>query len=214
MRRPLIVLFLASIVAACEGVARYGVSDDYVRYNPTESLDVSAERRAHEKYSIVMPPNALFISQQFRPANEAQRDAHLGIDIWGKVGTPVLAAADGTVIDSSYGPMFGNQIVIDHGRDATGVNHVTVYKHLHTRAADVGDRVRRGERIGGMGATGLLGVMVHLHFETREGRSEAQSVAHDPHRYWAGGPGKVTCFDPKNRLSSARFVTTYPVACR
>ena len=68
------------------------------------------------------------------------------------------AVADGTVIAATTLGGYGQVVILDHGG---GV--VTVYAHLSSFAATSG-RVRRGQRIGAIGSTGLS-TGPHLHFE-------------------------------------------------
>ncbi len=84
---------------------------------------------------------------------------HSGIDIGGKKGTPVYAAAGGKVVLSSYYYAYGNCIVIDHGNGMK-----TRYAHLSGYKVKVGDTVDRGQLIGLCGSTGRS-TGPHLHFE-------------------------------------------------
>lgn len=86
------------------------------------------------------------------------------VDLGAPSGTPIYAAAAGTVIVSKVGGYnggYGNYIVIDHGR---GIQ--TLYSHLATDLVTVGQRVEAGERIGTVGITGAA-TGYHLHFEVR-----------------------------------------------
>jgi len=91
---------------------------------------------------------------------------------------------------------------------------LTVYKHLHSRLAEPGDLVARGHQIGTMGATGAMGLRVHLHFEVLKQPRGQRAVANEPHLFWADGVGQVTCFDPAKVYSDRAFLTTYPVRCK
>jgi len=87
---------------------------------------------------------------------------HNGVDIsGGSRGTPIYAAAAGTVIYTGYGydGGYGNNVEISHGG-----GYVTKYAHLSSINVNVGQSVQRGEYIGGMGDTGRS-FGVHLHFE-------------------------------------------------
>lgn len=84
---------------------------------------------------------------------------HQGIDIANAVGTPILAVADGTVIDSGPASGFGKWIRIKHD-DGT----ITVYGHMSTLNVGVGERVSAGQKIAGMGNEGFS-TGSHLHFE-------------------------------------------------
>ena len=197
--RVWVILAGLAALAGC-GVERVG---EAVRYRP----------EASDPIKVVMPPDATFISQQFL-VSRATEDRHEGIDLWGARSTPVLAAAPGVVVASWKGPLYGNRVRIDHGRDENGLRIFTRYFHLESRSVQVGDRVARGAGIGRMGATGLLaGGGVHLHFEVWRGAREGDLVPVDPHLFWANGIGEVTCFDPGVDYADDRFVTIYPTAC-
>ncbi len=82
---------------------------------------------------------------------------HDGVDIAAAQGTPVLAVADGTVLEASYDYTKGNYIVLDCG----GV--ITEYRHLERFYAFAGDTVNQGDRIADLGYTGNA-TGPHLHF--------------------------------------------------
>jgi murein DD-endopeptidase MepM/ murein hydrolase activator NlpD len=88
-----------------------------------------------------------------------------GIDIGAARGTPVYAAADGTIIISRAGGAwnggYGNYIVITHNNGSQ-----TLYSHLRSTVAGFGQSVVKGQLIGYVGATGKA-TGTHLHFEVR-----------------------------------------------
>jgi murein DD-endopeptidase MepM/ murein hydrolase activator NlpD len=84
---------------------------------------------------------------------------HSGLDISADKGTPVRATADGTVESTGFSGNYGNAIVLDHGY---GIG--TRFGHLSRFAVRVGQRVRRNEVIGYVGATGRA-TSSHLHYE-------------------------------------------------
>jgi len=84
---------------------------------------------------------------------------HHGVDFAGAPGTPVLAAADGTVIIADALNIRGNTIVIDHG---WGI--YTLYAHQNTMLVNPGDTVTSGQSIGTIGSTGRI-TGPHLHWE-------------------------------------------------
>jgi murein DD-endopeptidase MepM/ murein hydrolase activator NlpD len=90
---------------------------------------------------------------------------HTGLDFAGPTGTPILAAASGTVVSTGYEGAYGNQIIIDHGD-----GYQTTYNHLSGIGASVGDKVSTGDQIGRRGSTGNS-TGSHLHFEvTKDGK--------------------------------------------
>lgn len=86
---------------------------------------------------------------------------HPGIDIGASSGTPIKAAAAGTVIYSGWMEGYGNLVVIDHGSGLA-----TAYAHQSSIAAANGATVAQGQVIGYVGCTGYC-FGPHLHFEVR-----------------------------------------------
>lgn len=91
---------------------------------------------------------------------------HKGDDIAAEAGTPVLAAASGTVTVAQWHYSYGNCIVIDHGADTQGRHWYTLYAHLRDLLVQEGQTVEQGEQIGTVGSTGNATGMA-LHFELR-----------------------------------------------
>jgi murein DD-endopeptidase MepM/ murein hydrolase activator NlpD len=88
-------------------------------------------------------------------------DYHPGLDISADRGSPVHATADGTVVHASAASAYGNLIRIDHG---FGLE--SRYGHLSKFDVAVGSKVKRGDLIGKVGATGRA-TAPHLHYEVR-----------------------------------------------
>jgi murein DD-endopeptidase MepM/ murein hydrolase activator NlpD len=88
-----------------------------------------------------------------------QADFHTGLDISANAGTPVRATADGTIESTGYQGNYGNAIVVAHG---FGI--ATRFGHLSRFAVRPGQKVKRGEVIGYVGATGRA-TSAHLHYE-------------------------------------------------
>ncbi len=87
---------------------------------------------------------------------------HDGTDFGGGCGTPIRAAASGTVIARYYNSGYGNRVIIDNGWHA-GAGLGTAYNHLSRYSTYVGQRVQRGDVIGYVGTTGYS-TGCHLHF--------------------------------------------------
>ena len=86
---------------------------------------------------------------------------HEGIDLGAAYGSPIAAAAAGTVIYAGWLGGYGNLTVIDHGRGLS-----TAYGHQSSIGVSVGQHVEQGETIGNVGSTGHS-TGPHLHFEVR-----------------------------------------------
>ncbi|OBG42122.1 M23 family metallopeptidase [Mycolicibacter heraklionensis] len=84
---------------------------------------------------------------------------HAGIDIANAIGTPILAASDGVVIESGPSAGYGMLVKLRHS-DGT----VTLYGHINRSLVSVGERVMAGDQIAEMGNRGYS-TGPHLHFE-------------------------------------------------
>ena len=91
-----------------------------------------------------------------------RRDNHKGLDIANSMGTPIRAAAAGTVTYAQYNSGgYGNLVIISHGN---GVQ--TYYGHCSKLYVNEGDIIQQGQEIAEVGATGNA-TGPHLHFEIR-----------------------------------------------
>jgi murein DD-endopeptidase MepM/ murein hydrolase activator NlpD len=88
---------------------------------------------------------------------------HEGVDFEAPVGTPVLAPADGVVVQTGRDSGFGIVVRVDHGY---GIE--TLFGHLSRVRVEVGELVRRGDRLGDVGNTGRS-TAAHLHYEVHRG---------------------------------------------
>jgi murein DD-endopeptidase MepM/ murein hydrolase activator NlpD len=84
---------------------------------------------------------------------------HTGCDFTAPHGTPVYATGDGIVITSEAVSGYGNQVEIDHG-----FGYITKYAHLSAFNVKKGQKVKRGQKVGAVGSTGVS-VSPHLHYE-------------------------------------------------
>ena len=111
------------------------------------------------------------------------RDPHHGVEFPNKSGTPVYAAANGTVVfagpdkDAIYSPwpnFYGNLVVIQH-KD----NLFTLYAHLSKIDVQVNEVLEAGTKIGEVGRTGVA-IGSHLHFEVRRGDVQDYFATQNP----------------------------------
>lgn len=100
---------------------------------------------------------------------------HTGADFGAAEGTPILAAADGTVTIAEMTSGYGGLIVIEHTID--GETIATAYAHMWQEGILVtaGDTVTSGQHIGDVGTSGRSNGP-HLHFEVRPGGTNAQAI--------------------------------------
>lgn len=147
----------------------------------------------------------IYDAQRFGSMNNKRGGRHTGQDLNGiggentDEGLPICAAGRGVVVYSGVpSAEWGNVIILAHrlpGQDGQVVQ--TLYAHLSTREARVGEIVSRGERIGTMG-TADGAYLAHLHFEA------IPSLCTE-----AGMPG----YHPSgtmNRMNPAELISRYP----
>lgn len=116
---------------------------------------------------------AIVPAQGYITRGYATENNHYGLDIAGKTGSLVLAAADGTVLFAGWTPDDGNLVICAHAG-----GFVTSYKHNQSTLRPVGARVKRGEPIALLGNSGRTSTGPHLHFEIWK-----DGVPVDPTRY-------------------------------
>ncbi|GAB5378797.1 MAG: M23 family metallopeptidase [Aliiglaciecola sp.] len=96
------------------------------------------------------PISGVYGSQ--RVLNGQPKRPHFGVDVAAPVGTPVYAPADGVVTlwvpDMYYS---GGTMIIDHGHSIS-----STFLHLHAGHVKVGDRVKQGQLVAEIGATGRV----------------------------------------------------------
>lgn len=119
--------------------------------------------RAMRKTFLRSPVKFTYVSSNFNPKRlhpvTGRVRPHNGTDYVAAVGTPVMSAGDGKVIKASYNSLNGNYVFIQHGE-----SYVTKYLHLSRKHVRTGDRVKQGQIIGRVGATGRV-TGAHLHYE-------------------------------------------------
>ena len=98
---------------------------------------------------------------------------HLGFDLSDVANGPVMAANDGRVVWASDLGIFGNCVVLDHGYALQ-----SLYGHMHQIDVKVGDMVKKGQKMGIAGETGLAGG-VHVHFGM-----QIDGVQINPREWW------------------------------
>jgi murein DD-endopeptidase MepM/ murein hydrolase activator NlpD len=151
----------AAAKAARERAARRAAARSRKRYVPP-----APSRQTKDGY-LSAPSTARVSSEygmRFHPVLRYWR-LHAGRDYAGNCGSPVYAAASGTVISAGDAGGYGNQVVVAHGV-RFGVDLATSYNHLSGFAVR-GGRVSRGQVIGYVGTTGTS-TGCHLHFEVFE----------------------------------------------
>jgi peptidoglycan LD-endopeptidase LytH len=143
---------------------------------PIEEIERELESR-----ELVIPVQGVRADDLVDTYNQARSEGrtHNAIDIMAPLGTPVLAAAGGTVLKLFESERGGTTVYV---LDPDG-RTVYYYAHLAGYAPGIaeGKPVHRGELLGYVGDTGNAGAgNTHLHFEI--------TIVDDPRRFWSGVP--------------------------
>ena len=121
--------------------------------------------------SLIKPVSGI-ITSRFGVSSRIRSSNHTGLDIATSTGTPIKAAASGTVTFSGYKGSYGYMVVISHGN---GVQ--TYYGHCSQLYVSAGQTVSQGTTIAAVGSTGNS-TGPHLHLEIR-----VNGVAYNPQNY-------------------------------
>lgn len=145
-----------------------------------------AERAAREAAAEAARPRPVAVLAPGPPAEPPRLFMHEGLDLLATTGTPIHAAADGTVVAAGPNGGYGNWIRLQHAGRLT-----TVYGHLSKFAEGIakGAEVKRGEVIGFVGSTGRS-TGPHLHFELQVANTPV-----DPRTNPATKPDQLTGAD-------------------
>lgn len=123
----------------------------------------------------IAAPGTITIDRAYAYGSTAggTRDPHHGVEFYNGSGTPVLAAADGTVFYagddkttkfSPWANFYGNLVILEH--TLPGQKVYTLYAHLSKIDVAIRQNVAAGEKIAEVGASGSA-IGSHLHFEVR-----------------------------------------------
>jgi len=128
------------------------------------SLDGKALKKAFLKSPVAFNRISSGFSMRVHPLSGVWK-AHKGVDFAAPTGTPIRAAADGTVDFASTSNGYGNLVVLKHWS-----NYSTAYGHMSRFAPGLrrGQKVSQGDLIGYVGTTGWS-TGPHLHYEFRIG---------------------------------------------
>ena len=121
------------------------------KYKTSGTVDTSSNTstaKAKLGISLIKPVSGI-ITSNFGAGSVIRRASHTGLDIATSIGTPIVAAAGGTVTFSGYKGSYGNMIVISHGN---GVQ--TYYAHCSKLYVSAGTAVTQGQKIAAVGNTG------------------------------------------------------------
>jgi murein DD-endopeptidase MepM/ murein hydrolase activator NlpD len=181
---------------------------------------------------IDLPANdSVDITYRFGSTQSRLRDPHHGVEFLNRLGTPVLAAADGKVVVAGsdieptsargiwpitfyglYSNFYGNLVVIEHAMPAAVSSAFpdvplpvyTLYGHLSTIEVQPGQEVQAGQEIGKVGMAGIA-TGSHLHFEVRLG-ADSYKASRNPELWLA--PHLDSNGQPNGALAG-RFLNSY-----
>lgn len=167
------------VVAAPYDERHLKVSKKFVKPSAAQRKRAAREARAMTKALDTLTPARIWRGSFARPTagvetspfgtkrtyNDRKKSRHMGLDLDGAVGVPVVATNRGRVVLAVERFYSGGTVVLDHGQ---GV--FTLYFHMSRLDVRLGDLVEKGQGLGAVGATGQV-TGPHLHFAVKFGDS-------------------------------------------
>ena len=170
--------FVQPFVSVEEAVAKLYVEPVKVvktvakKYSGTANTSYSvSSSKVNLGIDLIRPVSGI-ITSRFGARSSIRSSSHTGLDIATYSGTPIAAAASGTVTFAGWRGSYGNLLIITHDN---GVQ--TYYGHCSQLYVSVGQTVSQGETIASVGSTGNS-TGPHLHLEIR-----VNGVAYNPQNY-------------------------------
>jgi murein DD-endopeptidase MepM/ murein hydrolase activator NlpD len=120
----------------------------------TRPVKLEGDGRIAVSFPAILPTEG-YMTRGFEPEHN-----HYGLDIAGKIGNLIVAAADGNIVFSGWTQEDGYVVIISH---ASGF--MSFYKHNQSLLKSPGSFVRRGEPIAILGNSGTTSSGPHVHFE-------------------------------------------------
>jgi murein DD-endopeptidase MepM/ murein hydrolase activator NlpD len=166
---------------------RLKVAPNFVEPNPEQAAKAAEDQKKLRALYATVTPEKLWIGAfripldgvktggnfgKRRVLNGKSNSPHSGVDLPSPTGTPVHAAQSGRIVLAEELYFAGNTVLIDHG---LGV--YTLYGHFSEIDAKVGDKVKVGDVIGKVGATGrVTGPHLHWGLEVDHARVNAMEI--------------------------------------
>lgn len=116
--------------------------------------------------AAIQQPVTGSITSRFGARSRIRSSAHTGLDIANSTGTPIVPITSGTVTYAGRKGSYGNMVIINHGKNASGQKIETYYAHCSKLNVNVGDVVNENTIIALVGSTGNS-TGPHLHLEIR-----------------------------------------------
>lgn len=161
--------------------------------------------------------------------NTRPRDhIHQGIDIIGPKNQPIIAIADGKILETTTEDCWGATVIVDHGKSVDGKNLIAIYGHVGDFLVEENQKVKRGDIIAKLPEKVKYRCMArvrHLHLQIGQQYCEKDEKDNwgckyfikdfyrslNPHDYWANGANKITCFEKDKIFKNGTI--TYPFPC-
>ena len=153
---------------------------------------------------------------------------HQGVDIIGYANEPILAMADGIVLETASAECVGPNVVIDHGLSSDNKKLITIYSHTGEYLVKEGEKVKRGHAIAKLPKKiehPCMARVRHLHVQIGQQYCEKEDKGKwgcqffikdlysslNPNDFWLDEKGKVRCFDENKIYQNG--ILTYPFKC-
>ena len=168
-------------------------------------------------------------ASKFGVNGRTRMNIHQGVDIIGYANEPILAVADGIVLETAIAECVGHNVVIDHGLSADNKRLITIYSHTGEYLVKEGEEVKRGSVVAKLPEKIEYPCMArvrHLHLQVGQQYCEKKEKntwgcgyfikdlysSLNPNDFWLRDNGKVRCFEEDVKYNQGTF--TYPFKCK
>ena len=165
---------------------------------------------------------------KFGVNGRTRMQVHQGVDIIGYANEPILAMADGIVLETASAECVGPNVVVDHGLSSDNKRLITIYSHTGEYLVQEGEKVKRGSAVAKLPEKiehPCMARVRHLHVQIGQQYCEKEDKGKwgcqffikdlysslNPNDFWLDEIGKVRCFDENKIFQSG--VLTYPFKC-
>jgi murein DD-endopeptidase MepM/ murein hydrolase activator NlpD len=159
--------------SAVSGAVTHAIDGELAMGSLSGMGGVDLSINAPSLWPVIGPITSSFGQREDPVLHNGEGEFHTGLDISAPRGTPIRAAANGTVKSAAMENGYGREVVIDHGN-----NIETCYAHMSGFAVMEGQTVVRGQVIGYVGVSGRTTGGANLHYEVR-----IHNTPVNPHKY-------------------------------
>lgn len=207
MKKPLLFLvFIALAAVSFSAPPSRKNASRKITYSKSRSSSKKVTSKSSLSRSLVFPVagSRSVIRDKWGASRAGGIRKHKGIDIHARKGTPVVALADGVIVERDHTAIGGKTLWLKSSRHSWSA----YYAHLDKQYVREGQRVRKGQVIGTVGNTGNARTTPpHLHFGVKQGKGWVNPLPYvkdSPKVAYKASPTKKTTYQKKTSTRRTR----------